>query len=65
MRGERGRNPSGPLREKRGDTILRNIPELDHKELPISRNARLDTLREEIGEESLKRIIRKLPAKDQ
>jgi len=57
MRGERGRNPSGPLRQKRGDTLVGTIEEQYHVNLNRRSDMKLETLRKELGVTGIDEII--------
>lgn len=59
MKGERARNQSGPLREKRGDTLVRTIEEQYHRDFGVRSDMHLDTLLERRGVESLKELLQK------
>lgn len=60
MRGNRSRNESGELRQKRGDTLAGTIEAQYGVDLGVRSDCRLDTLRERTGETSLAGIIEKL-----
>jgi hypothetical protein len=60
MRGNRSRNETGELRQKRGDTLAGTIERQYDVDLGVRSDCRLDTLRERTGETSIQGIIRKL-----
>jgi hypothetical protein len=60
MRGNRSRNETGELRQKRGDTLAGTIEQKYGVDLGVRSDCRLDTLRERTGETSIRGIIRKL-----
>jgi len=63
MRGIRSRNPSGPLREKRGDTRVDTIEKKYGKDFGVRGDMRLDTLLEKKGVESLNDLLHGKPKK--
>lgn len=61
MRGNRSRNQTGELRQKRGDTLVGTLAlEQQYGDLGVRSDCRLDTLRERTGETSIQGIIEKL-----
>jgi len=58
MKGIRSRNESGPLRAKRGDTLVRTIEKQYGVDLGVRSDMRLDTLKERTGMASLNDILR-------
>lgn len=60
MRGNRSRNETGELRQKRGDTLAGTIEQKYGVDLGVRSDCRLDTLRERTGETSIQGIIEKL-----
>lgn len=60
MRGNRSRNETGELRQKRGDTLAGTIEQQYGVDLGVRSDCRLETLRERTGETSIAGIIRKL-----
>ena len=58
MRGERGRNESGPLREVRGDKQVGTIEAEYGVDFHVRSNMRLDTLRERLGVDSMKQLLK-------
>jgi hypothetical protein len=57
MRGNRARDESGQLREKRGDTLVGTIETEYGVDLGVRRDMRLDTSRERSGLTSIKDIV--------
>lgn len=57
MRGERKRNKSGRLRQKRADTKLGTLEEQYNTDLNRRSDVELGTLREEAGEVGIKKVI--------
>lgn len=57
MRGYRSRNESGPLRAKRGDTLVRTIERQYGVDLGVRGDMRLDTLKARTGQASLNDIL--------
>ncbi|WP_218032860.1 hypothetical protein [Brevifollis gellanilyticus] len=58
MKGIRSRNESGPLRAKRGDTLVGTIEKQYGVDLGVRSDMRLDTLKERTGMDSLNDILR-------
>ena len=58
MKGIRSRNESGPLRAKRGDTLVGTIEKQYGVDLGVRSDMRLDTLKERTGMPSLNYILR-------
>ena len=58
MKGIRSRNESGPLRAKRGDTLVGTIEKQYGVDLGVRSDMRLDTLKERTGMTSLNDILR-------
>ena len=59
MQGQRGRNDVGSLRQKRGDTLVGTIEQLYHVDFDVRSDMKLSTLREKLGETSIKGLIEK------
>jgi hypothetical protein len=59
MRGPRARNESGPLRAKRGDTLVGTIENQYGVDFGVRSDMRLDTLLEQTGAESLSELLHK------
>lgn len=59
MKGIRSRNESGPLRAKRGDTLVGTIEKQYGVDLGVRSDMRLDTLKERTGMASLNDILRR------
>lgn len=59
MKGERSRNPSGPLREKRGDTHVANIEKQYGRDFGVRGDMHLDTLLKREGANSLHDLLHK------
>ena len=57
MKGIRSRNQSGPLRAKRGDTLVGTIEKQYGVDLGVRSDMRLDTLKERTGMASLHDIL--------
>lgn len=57
MKGIRSRNDSGPLRAKRGDTLVGTIEKQYGVDLGVRSDMRLSTLRERTGLPSLNDIL--------
>jgi hypothetical protein len=57
MKGCRSRNPSGPLREKRGDTHVGTVEKQYGVDFGVRSDMHLDTLLEEKGKDSLNDLI--------
>ena len=57
MRGERSRNQSGSLREKRGDTHVSTIEEKYGRDFGVRGDMHLDTLLDQAGVDSLHDLI--------
>jgi hypothetical protein len=58
MKGIRSRNESGPLRAKRGDTLVGTFEKQYGVDLGVRSDMRLDTLKERTGMSSLNDILR-------
>lgn len=59
MAGNRSRNKSGPLREKRGDTHVGTIEKEYGVDFGVRSDMQLDTLLEKENVDSLKELLRK------
>jgi len=59
MKGERSRNPHGPLREKRDDTHIATIERKYDKDFRVRGDMHLDTLLEKRGYNSLNDLLHK------
>lgn len=59
MKGERSRNPHGPLREKRGDTYVETIERQYGVDFNVRGDMHLDTLLEKKGYDSLNDLLHK------
>ncbi len=59
MTGQRARNITGELRRKRGDTLVGTIEEQYHADLGVRSDMKLETLRRNLGEDEIAKIIRK------
>ena len=59
MRGPRGRNEDGELRQKRGDTHVGTIEKQYGVDFGVRSDMKLDTLRERLGATSLDDLIDK------
>ncbi len=57
MKGERSRNPHGPLREKRGDTFVETIEKQYGRDFGVRGDMHLDTLLEQKGFDSLNDLL--------
>ena len=57
MKGPRGRNDDGQLRQKRGDTHVGTIEDEYHVDFSVRRDMKLDTLRERLGTTSIADLI--------
>lgn len=57
MRGPRSRNKSGPLREKRGDTLVSTLEEKYGRDFGVRGDMHLDTLLDRTGKDSLHDLI--------
>ena len=57
MTGQRARDLTGELRQKRGDTLIRTIEEMYDVDLHRRGDMKLETLRQEIGVTGIKEII--------
>ncbi|MBI2818772.1 MAG: hypothetical protein HYX73_02230 [Acidobacteria bacterium] len=57
MTGQRSRNETGELRQKRGDTLVGTIEEQYHVDLHRRSDMKLENLREELGVTSIEDII--------
>lgn len=57
MKGHRSRNPSGPLRGKRGDTHVRTIEKQYGVDFGVRSDMHLDTLLEQKGVDSLNDLM--------
>ncbi len=64
MKGERGRNDDGQLRQKRGDTHIGTIEKQYGIDLNVRSDMRLDTYLEKNNVNSLNDIINGKPKKD-
>ncbi len=64
MRGERGRNEGGPLREVRGDKQVGTIEAEYGVNFHVRSDMRLDTLRERLGVESMKDLLKHASKED-
>ena len=63
MVGQRARNLTGELRHKRGDTEVGTIEELYHVDFGVRSDMKLETLREELGEDEIAKLIIKARGK--
>jgi len=59
MKGPRARTKAGPLREKRGDTLVGTIEQKYHRDFGVRSDMHLDTLLERKGVASLKELLRR------
>ncbi len=59
MKGERARTKEGPLREKRGDTLVKTIEDQYHVDFGVRGDMHLDTLLEREGAKSLSDLLDK------
>jgi hypothetical protein len=57
MAGQRARDLSGELRQKRGDTLIRTIEKMYGVDLHRRSDMKLETLRNEIGVTGIKTLI--------
>ncbi len=57
MRGNRTRNKTGRLRQKRADTRIGTLEEQYHTALERRSDMKLGTLREEKGEVGIKKVV--------
>jgi hypothetical protein len=57
MTGQRARDLTGELRQKRGDTLVRTIEEMYGVDLHRRGDMKLETLREELGVTGIKDLI--------
>jgi hypothetical protein len=57
MAGQRARDLTGELRQKRGDTLVRTIEEMYGVDLHRRGDMKLETLREELGATGIKDLI--------
>jgi hypothetical protein len=60
MRGQRSRTKSGPLREKRGDTLNKTIEQKYNIDTGMRDDAHLDTVLERHKVNSLNDLVKKL-----
>lgn len=58
MRGQRSRNDSGPLRQKRGDTNVGTIEQQYNRDFGVRSDMHLGTLLDQTGHQSLNDLIR-------
>ena len=58
MTGQRARNITGELRRKRGDTLVGTIEEMYHVDLGVRSDMKLETLRQEFGEDEIANLIK-------
>lgn len=59
MRGDRSRNETGELRQKRGDTHVGTIEQRYGRNFDVRSDMRLDTLLKREGAESLSDLLKK------
>ena len=59
MAGYRSRNQSGPLRQKRSDTLVKNIEKQYDVDFKVRSDMQLGTLLKKTGEASLNDLLRK------
>jgi hypothetical protein len=59
MRGQRSRDITGELRQKRGDTLVKTIEEIYDVNLGVRTDMKLETLRERLGETGIAELIKK------
>ncbi len=59
MNGNRARNAGGELRRKRGDTKVETIEQQYHVDFGVRSDMLLDTLRHELGEDEIAKLLRK------
>lgn len=57
MRGDRSRNPSGPLRAKRGDTEVGTIEKQYNLDLGVRSDMKWDTYKDRTGVASINDLI--------
>lgn len=57
MRGPRGRDETGPLRQVRGDKLIGTIESEYNVDLGVRSDMRLDTLRQVLGVTDMKDIL--------
>ncbi|HBV57787.1 MAG TPA: hypothetical protein DEB73_00750 [Candidatus Magasanikbacteria bacterium] len=57
MQGCRSRNEHGPLRAKRGDTLIRTIENIYQIDLGVRNDMRWDTYKEKTGVRSINDLI--------
>lgn len=57
MKGPRGRNEGGELRQKRGDTLVSTIEEQYHVDFGVRGDMKLETLRQKLGATSIEDLI--------
>jgi len=57
MKGPRGRNESGELRQKRSDTLVSTLKEQYHVNFGVRGDMKLETLRERLGATSIEDLI--------
>ena len=58
MKGERGRNNDGPLREKRGDTHMRTIAQQYNRDFGVRSDMQLDNFLKQNNLNSLNDLIK-------
>lgn len=58
MRGDRSRNPTGPLREKRGDTNMGTIEKKYNRDFGVRSDMHLDTYLEQNNLKSLNDLMK-------
>jgi len=59
MAGDRSRNPSGPLRQKRSDTLVKTIEKQYDTDFKVRGDMQLGTLLKKEGVDSLNDLMRK------
>jgi hypothetical protein len=59
MAGHRSRNQSGPLRQKRSDTLVKTIEKQYNVDFKVRGDMQLGTLLKKTGEESLNDLLHK------
>ncbi len=59
MTGQRARDITGKLRQKRGETLIGTVEELYHVDFEVRSDMKLETLRELYSENELTKLIRK------
>lgn len=57
MKGPRGRNEGGELRQKRGDTLISTLEEQYHVDFGVRGDMKLETLRQKLGATSIEDLI--------